>query len=269
LVSAELIISPPNMPVIAAAAWSRHRTTATSGALSVGVKGGGTLGVPQRLERRLEGLVEGAFARAFRSELQPVHMARAVQREMDDRAAIVARGRTLVPNDFVVELAETDHARLDVYAETLGVELANLARDYAREQGYSFVGPVVRIRFEGAPDMTTGAFRIRSGVIRGSIIEGGETRLPTSDVRRTQGHGFAGHPRRVAPMAKRLVTAAAWLLPAWERARYVEEFRSELWEIAHAGGRRRTQLAYAARQAMSAWRLRADLKGPRRRGAAP
>src|ERR1700757_3638260 len=139
-------------------------------------------------------MVGGAFARAFRSDLQPVEVASAVQREMDDRAAIVAKGRTLVPNDFVVELAETDHERLDVYAESLGVELANLARDYAKEQGYSFVGPV-RMRFEGVPDMTTGTFRIRSGVIRGSTIEGGEIRLPASDLPRTQGRGFPGHPR--------------------------------------------------------------------------
>ncbi len=131
-------------------------------------------------------MVEGAFARAFRSELQPVEVASAVQREMDDRAAIVAKGRTLVPNDFVVELAESDHDRLDVYAESLGVELANLARDYAKEQGYSFVGPV-RMRFEGVPDMTTGTFRIRSGVIRGSTIEGGEIRLPASDLPRPAG----------------------------------------------------------------------------------
>jgi hypothetical protein len=152
------------------------------------------LGVLQRFERRLEGMVEGAFARAFRSELQPVEVASAVQREMDDRAAIVAKGRTLVPNDFVVELAESDHDRLDVYAESLGVELANLARDYAKEQGYSFVGPV-RMRFEGVPDMTTGTFRIRSGVIRGSTIEGGEIRLPASDLPRPGGRGFPGHPR--------------------------------------------------------------------------
>jgi Protein of unknown function (DUF3662)/FHA domain len=154
------------------------------------------LGVLQRFERRLEGMVEGAFARAFRSELQPVEVASAVQREMDDRAAIVAKGRTLVPNDFVVELAESDHDRLDVYAESLGVELANLARDYAKEQGYSFVGPV-RMRFEGVPDLTTGTFRIRSGVIRGSTIEGGEIRLPASDLPRPQGRGFPGHPRLI------------------------------------------------------------------------
>ena len=51
------------------------------------------MGVLQRFERRLEGMVEGAFARAFKSELQPVEVASAVQREMDDRAAIVEVAR--------------------------------------------------------------------------------------------------------------------------------------------------------------------------------
>jgi pSer/pThr/pTyr-binding forkhead associated (FHA) protein len=53
----------------------------------------------------------------------------------------------------------------------------------------------VRMRFEGVPEMTTGTFRIRSGVIRGSTIEGGEIRLPASDLPRSQGRGFPGHPR--------------------------------------------------------------------------
>src|SRR5260370_13808903 len=146
-------------------------------------------------------MVEGAFARAFRSELQPVEVASAVQREMDDRAAIVAKGRTLVPNDFVVELAESDHDRLDVYAESLGVELANLARDYAKEHGYSFVGPV-RMRFEGVPDMTTGTFPIRSGVIRGSTIEGGAIRLPATHLPPDGGRGFPGHPRLLVSLPR-------------------------------------------------------------------
>src|ERR1700738_1232905 len=107
-------------------------------------------------------MVEGAFARAFKSELQPVEVASAIQREMDDRAAIVAQGRTLVPNDFVVEIATSDYERLQVYADSLGIELATLAREHAKEQGYSFVGPV-RVRFEACDDLTTGTFRIRSG----------------------------------------------------------------------------------------------------------
>jgi hypothetical protein len=153
------------------------------------------VGVLQRFEQRLEGMVEGAFARAFKSDLQPVEIASAVQREMDDRAAIVAQGRTLVPNDFVVELSEADYDRLQVYADSLGVELANLAREYAKEQGYSFVGPV-RMRFEGINELSMGMFRIRSGVIRGTTVEGGEIRQPSSDLPKPQPQSrAAGRPR--------------------------------------------------------------------------
>ncbi len=159
------------------------------------------VGVIQRFERRLEGMVEGAFARAFKSELQPVEVASAVQREMDDRAAIVAQGRTLVPNDFVVEISQQDGQRLQVYADSLSQELANLAREYAKEQGYSFVGPV-RVRFENAGDLATGMFRIRSGVIRGSTVEGGEIRQPVSDVPQGgRGGVFGGHPRLLVTTA--------------------------------------------------------------------
>ena len=152
------------------------------------------MGVLQRFEQRLEGMVEGAFARAFKSDLQPVEIASAIQREMDDRAAIVAQGRTLVPNDFVVELAESDHERLGVYADSLSVEFANLAREHAKEQGYSFVGPV-RTRFEGVRDLTMGTFRIRSGVIRGTTLEAGEIRQPASDLPSPRQPSLTGHPR--------------------------------------------------------------------------
>ena len=151
------------------------------------------MGVLQRFERRLEGMVEGTFARVFKSELQPVEVASAIQHEMDERAAIVAQGRTLVPNDFVVEIAQTDAERLEILVESLSLELATLARDHAKEQGYSFVGPV-RMRFEGVTDLTTGTFRIRSGVIRGTTVEGGEIRRPASDLPRPPG-AFAGRPR--------------------------------------------------------------------------
>ncbi|SRR6266496_2792197 len=73
---------------------------------------------------------------------------------------------------------------------------------------------------------------------------------------------------RVAPLAGRMLAAAARLLPAGDRARYAEEFRSELTEIARTGAGRPRQLVYAARVVMSAQRLRADLRAPRRRRAA-
>ena len=55
------------------------------------------MGVMDRFERRLDRMVNGVFARTFKSEVEPVEIAAALQRECDDRAAIVSRGRTMVP----------------------------------------------------------------------------------------------------------------------------------------------------------------------------
>jgi hypothetical protein len=126
------------------------------------------VGVLQRFERRLGSFVEGAFARAFRAEVQPVEMAGALQRELDDKAAIVAAGRTLVPNQFVVELGPTDNARLAPYEQALGDELASMVREHADEQRYTFVGPV-GVTLEQVDDLDTGMFRIRSTAVPGPV----------------------------------------------------------------------------------------------------
>ena len=86
------------------------------------------MGVLQRFEQRLESLVNGAFARAFKAEVQPVEIASALQRELDNRAAIVSRDRTMVPNRFVVQLAASDHKRLSIYSDALRSELADVVR---------------------------------------------------------------------------------------------------------------------------------------------
>jgi hypothetical protein len=119
------------------------------------------VGVLQRFEQRLESLVNGAFARAFKAEVQPVEIASALQRELDNRAAIVSRERTMVPNRFVVQLASTDHERLGIYSDALRSELADVVREHAQEQRYSLMGPV-DVSFEKGEDLDTGVFRVRS-----------------------------------------------------------------------------------------------------------
>ena len=128
------------------------------------------MGVMDRFERRLDRLVSGAFARAFKAEVQPVEVAAALQRECDDRAAIVTRGRTMVPNDFTVELGPHDHERLAMYEEPLGNELAAMVREHAEEQGYQFVGPVT-VRLALVDDLDTGMFRVRSQAVSGPAGE--------------------------------------------------------------------------------------------------
>ena len=119
------------------------------------------MGGLQRFEQRLESAISGAFARAFRSAVQPVEIAAALQRECDNNAQILSRERRLVPNAFHVELSASDMARLSPYDTALASELGEQLHKHAEAQAYVFPGPI-RIDFEEAADLTTGRFRIRS-----------------------------------------------------------------------------------------------------------
>lgn len=135
------------------------------------------MGVLQRFERRIEEMVNRPFARAFKAEVQPVEIASALQRECDDRAAIVARGRTMVPNTFTVDLGAHDHERLSVYADALAQELAAMVREHAEEQGYAFIGPVT-VDFERDDDLSTGRFQVRSAAVAGATAAQTSTAVP-------------------------------------------------------------------------------------------
>ena len=119
------------------------------------------MGGLQRFEQRLESMVYGAFARVFRSAVQPVEIAAALERECDNNAQILSRQRRAVPNDFHVELAPTDFERLAPYDSTLVQDLTQQLTEHADQQHYVFPGPVT-IAFESAEDLTTGRFRIKS-----------------------------------------------------------------------------------------------------------
>ncbi len=122
------------------------------------------MGVLRRFENRLEQLVSGVFARAFRSAVQPVEVAAALQREVDNSAQILSRHRRLVPNSFHVELSAADHDRLAPYGSTMAGELTEMLREHANEQSYVFTGPV-SITFDRTDDLSTGRFRVRSAAM--------------------------------------------------------------------------------------------------------
>jgi hypothetical protein len=119
------------------------------------------MGMLQRFESRLEQVVSSAFAKAFRSAVQPVELAAALQREVDNSAQILSRNRRLIPNTFAIELSPMDHERLLPYSQTLSDELIGMLRDHADEQHYVFAGPV-SIDFSQQDDLVTGRFRVRS-----------------------------------------------------------------------------------------------------------
>jgi hypothetical protein len=80
---------------------------------------------------------------------------------MDDRAAIVARGRTVTPNVFTIDLSSHDDERLSVYRDALQGELATVVTEYADEQGYALLGPA-EVRLALDDDLDTGIFRVHS-----------------------------------------------------------------------------------------------------------
>ncbi|MFJ4920457.1 FhaA domain-containing protein [Streptomyces sp. NPDC088725] len=128
------------------------------------------MGVLKKFEQRLEGLVNGTFAKVFKSEVQPVEIAGALQRECDNNATIWNRERTVVPNDFIVELSTPDFERLSPYSGQLGDELSGLVRDYAKQQRYTFMGPI-KVHLEKADDLDTGLYRVRSRTLASSTSQ--------------------------------------------------------------------------------------------------
>ncbi|HXH56863.1 DUF3662 and FHA domain-containing protein [Iamia sp.] len=131
-------------------------------------------------ERRLEQAVEGTFSRVFRSGLRPVEIGRRLTREMDINRSIDVRGRTVVPNHFTILLSAEDHTAFTEIADSLTRELADAAREHARDEGYSFLGPV-GVELEpggvrtGTCQVTARLREGRGGAGAGSLV------LPTGD----------------------------------------------------------------------------------------
>ncbi|MET0998044.1 MAG: DUF3662 and FHA domain-containing protein [Marmoricola sp.] len=127
----------------------------------------------QRFENKLEQMISGVFARTFRSAVQPVEIASALNREVDNSAQILSRDRRLVPNTFSVELSRADHERLEGLGPQLPRELTEMLREHAAQQSYVFTGPV-SIHLEVSEELTTGRFRVTSKAVSSSSLAAGD-----------------------------------------------------------------------------------------------
>lgn len=130
----------------------------------------------QSIERRLERMVEGVFSRRSRGSIRPIELGRRLVREMDDNRSVDVKGRRIVPNDFTVLLSAEDHAGFSDIEQTLTTELAEAAREYAREESYHFMGPVT-VRLAVDNSLKRGRFGIISqlkqmvaGIGAGSLV---------------------------------------------------------------------------------------------------
>ena len=148
------------------------------------------MGVLQEFERRLEGAVEGFFARAFRSGIQPIELAKAVQRYAVDSQHVTSDG-VVVPNVYRVTVSPRDHDRLEGFGASLPRELAGVVVSTAADRGWILQGPA-KVRIDVDDEVRFGRYRLT-----------GRVEAVEDDPGRRGGHGAADRVRPPDAPARR------------------------------------------------------------------
>jgi hypothetical protein len=137
----------------------------------------------QSFERGLERMVEGVF-RGSRSTIRPVELGRRLLREMDDHRNVDVKGQRIVPNEYTFAVSPSDDAALRDIGDALLNELEEAAREYARTEGYHFMGPVT-VHLDVDESQRPGRFTVSShmregegGVRAGSLVLPSGERVP-------------------------------------------------------------------------------------------
>ncbi len=126
------------------------------------------MGILDSFERGLERVVNGAFAKTFKSGLQPLEVTAALRRSSTRRPRSVARDRILVPNDFAVRLSPGDYDRMTGLGPALIDEFTQLVQQHATAQHYAFAGGI-SIRLQRDPSLSEGLVQIDSVNVKGEV----------------------------------------------------------------------------------------------------
>jgi hypothetical protein len=128
--------------------------------------------VLRAIEHKIEALVEGVFGRAFRTNVQPVELARKLAKEMDDHRQ-VSVSRVYVPNEYGVFLSESDRTQFEGYEQSLVAELQEYLAEHARREGYALLSSP-KVAIDTDEDLEVGEFGIATRMVqpeRGSVEE--------------------------------------------------------------------------------------------------
>lgn len=126
------------------------------------------MGLLDKVERALENGVNGAFSKVFRSGIKPVDIASAIRRCADDNSTAISDSRTVIPNEYQVELSPTDLKALSENQDILIGELEDNLTQHASSQVYSLVGPV-KVSFSEDVKLATGTLHIKPSTKRGAV----------------------------------------------------------------------------------------------------
>jgi len=113
-------------------------------------------------EQFVQRLIETPFTRLTGSKLQPIELAKRLERQLD-QSRTIGIGRIYAPNVFDVVLNHRDYATFERFRASLQAELGTYVQRRGVERGYTFVGPVEVHIVEG-PDVGAGDVHITSSI---------------------------------------------------------------------------------------------------------
>jgi Protein of unknown function (DUF3662)/FHA domain len=120
--------------------------------------------VLRAIEHKIEALFEGIFGRAFRTNVQPVELARKLAKEMDDHRTISV-SRVYVPNEYTIYLSPDDRDQFEGYEPSLRSELQEYLAEHARREQYA-VMTAPRVLMETDDDLDRGEFGIATRMVQ-------------------------------------------------------------------------------------------------------
>jgi pSer/pThr/pTyr-binding forkhead associated (FHA) protein len=168
------------------------------------------VGLLRELEKRLEGVVEGFFARALPGGgVQPVELGKRMVRAMGEERTAGADGSTYVPNSFEFVLGPKDHERLDQIKNTLSKELIAVAQRAAANEGWLLVGPP-EVFVTKDEDVRAGTFNVTARFVEGIAPHdeqaGPQTKLIQMSLAADAELVLLGRQSRTWPLSKEAVT---------------------------------------------------------------
>jgi hypothetical protein len=142
------------------------------------------------LEEKIEGLVEGAFSRAFKTHVQPVELARKLAKEMEEHKT-VSVSRTYVPDHYVIFLSPDDREQFASYEVALKKELSDYLLERARGEGLALVTRP-QVEFKTDERLALGEFGIQAQLL-------GQPDGDEEPAGADYGHTMVYTPERAAP----------------------------------------------------------------------
>ena len=125
------------------------------------------MGLLDNVERGIEKVVRSAFSTGSSGRVEPLELASALRRELDERSYTISQGRALAPNVFTIRLADSDFTRAQEWGAPLAEELCDVVIKHARSQSYTLQGPV-RVSFTRDSALKAGTPEIDSATEKSS-----------------------------------------------------------------------------------------------------